>query len=117
MQKHKGFTHLIKATGYSIKGLKQAVTETAFQHELIMAAVLIPAAFWLGESAVEWALMIGSVLLVLTVELLNSAIESVVDRVGMEYHELSGRAKDLGSAAVTMALAIMCVTWLLLIFA
>ncbi|KAE9529043.1 diacylglycerol kinase [Testudinibacter aquarius] len=116
MQKHKGFTHLVKATGYSIKGLKQAVTETAFQHELMMAAVLIPLACWLGENGVERALMIGSVLMVLVVELLNSAIESVVDRVGMEYHELSGRAKDLGSAAVTMALAIMAITWLLLIF-
>ncbi|KGQ70554.1 diacylglycerol kinase [Chelonobacter oris] len=115
MQKHKGFTHIIKATGYSIKGYRQAITETAFQHELMMAAVLIPLAFFLGDNGVEWTLMIGSVLIVLLVELLNSAIEAVVDRVGTEYHELSGRAKDLGSAAVTTALLIMTLIWLLLI--
>jgi diacylglycerol kinase (ATP) len=116
MQKHTGLKHLIKATGYSIKGFKQAVTETAFQHELLMAAVLIPLAFFLGENGVEWALMIGSALMVLVVELLNSAIESVVDRVGTEYHELSGRAKDLGSAAVTGALIVMAIVWGLVIF-
>ena len=116
MQKHTGLKQLIKATGYSIKGFKQAVTETAFQHELLMAAVLIPLAFFLGENGVEWALMIGSALMVLVVELLNSAIESVVDRVGTEYHELSGRAKDLGSAAVTGALIVMAIVWGLVIF-
>ena len=81
-----------------------------------MAAVLIPLAFFLGENGVEWALMIGSALMVLVVELLNSAIESVVDRVGTEYHELSGRAKDLGSAAVTGALIVMAIVWGLVIF-
>ena len=81
-----------------------------------MAAVLIPLAFFLGENGVEWALMIGSALMVLVVELLNSAIESVVDHVGTEYHELSGRAKDLGSAAVTGALIVMAIVWGLVIF-
>ncbi|MGR6980089.1 diacylglycerol kinase [Testudinibacter sp. P27/CKL/0425] len=115
MQKHKGFTHIIKATGYSIQGFKQALGETAFQHELIMVAVLIPLAFLLGDNGVEWALMIGSALLVLVVELLNSAIEAVVDRIGTDYHALSGKAKDLGSAAVTMTLLIMALIWLLII--
>lgn len=115
MQKHKGFTHFIKAIGYSIQGFKQASKETAFQHELFIAVILIPSAFWLGKSAVEWVLMIGSILLVLAIELLNSAIEAVVDRIGTEYHELSGKAKDLGSAAVFIALLIMVLTWLLLI--
>ena len=72
---------------------------------------MIPLALWLGDDAIEKALMIGSVLLVLVVELLNSAIEAVVDRIGTERHELSGRAKDQGSAAVFVALAIVAITW------
>lgn len=77
---------------------------------------MIPLALWLGENAIERALMIGSVLLVLVVELLNSAIEAVVDRIGTERHELSGRAKDQGSAAVFVALVIVVVTWGLMLF-
>lgn len=112
MEKTTGFTHLIKSTGYSLKGLKSAFKyEAAFRHEISLSCILIPLAFWLAKDKIELVLMIGSVLLVLVTELLNSAIEAVVDRVGKEYHELSGRAKDQGSAAVFIALAIVVVTW------
>ena len=77
---------------------------------------MIPLALWLGDDAIEKALMIGSVLLVLVVELLNSAIEAVVDRIGTERHELSGRAKDQGSAAVFIALIIVAITWAFMLF-
>ena len=77
---------------------------------------MIPLALWLGDDAIEKALMIGSVLLVLVVELLNSAIEAVVDRIGTERHELSGRAKDQGSAAVFIALVIVAITWAFMLF-
>lgn len=117
MEKTTGLTHLIKATGYSMKGLKSAVkNEAAFRHELFLAVILLPLAFWLGNTAIEIALLVGSVLLVLIVELLNSAIEAIVDRVGREYHELSGRAKDQGSAAVFVAMVACALTWLIVIF-
>lgn len=117
MEKTTGLTHLIKATGYSMKGLKSAIkNEAAFRHELFLAAILLPLAFWLGKTAIEIVLLVGSVLLVLIVELLNSAIEAVVDRVGREYHELSGRAKDLGSAAVFLAMVVCFFTWIMVIF-
>jgi len=90
--------------------------ETAFRHELFCCLFMIPLALWLGDDAVEKALMIGSVLLVLVIELLNSAIEAVVDRIGTERHELSGRAKDQGSAAVFVALVIVAITWALMLF-
>ena len=116
MDKTTGLTHLIKSTQYSVQGLKSAVKyETAFRHELFCCLFMIPLALWLGD-AVEKALMIGSVLLVLVVELLNSAIEAVVDRIGTERHELSGRAKDQGSAAVFVALVIVAITWAFMLF-
>ncbi|GJH42150.1 diacylglycerol kinase [Pasteurella canis] len=112
MYKTTGLTHLIKATGYSLKGLKSAVKfETAFRHELFAALFLVPLAFWLAENGIEIAIMLGSLLLVLAFELVNSAIESVVDRVGLEHHELSGRAKDFGSAAVFIAMMNVLVVW------
>ncbi len=111
MQQTKGLTHLINSTRYSIKGLKAALTETAFRQELILTAILVPLALWLGKNKIECILLICSVLLVLVVELLNTGIEAVVNRIGTEYHELSGRAKDLGSAAVFVALVILFVTW------
>lgn len=115
-QKTTGLTHLIKSTGYSLKGLRSAFQyEAAFRHEILLAIILIPIGLWLGDDNVERALMIGSVLMVLVVELLNSAIEAIVDRVSTEYHELSGRAKDQGSAAVFVALGIMVITWLLML--
>ena len=93
-------------------GLKSAFkNETAFRHECFLACIMIPLAFWLGDTKIEIALMISSVLLVMAVELLNSAVEAVVDRIGTERHELSGRAKDQGSAAVFIALCIVVVVW------
>ncbi|HHI92007.1 MAG TPA: diacylglycerol kinase [Gammaproteobacteria bacterium] len=113
-----GITRIIKAAGYSWAGLKAAFThEAAFRQELALCLVLIPVGLWQGQSGIERTLLIGSLLLVLIVELLNSAIEAVVDRFGGEQHELSGRAKDIGSAAVFVALLNAAVTWaLILIF-
>ena len=111
----KGWRHLVDATGYSIRGLKAATRhETAFRQELALCVPLFPLALWIGSEPVEWVLLLGSCLLVLIVELLNSAIETVVDRVGPEVHELSGRAKDIGSAAVMLALMAAGLTWGLL---
>src|SRR5690606_31810194 len=97
---HKGLSHVFKAFGYSMQGLKAAWHyEEAFRLELLALIVMLPAALWLGGNGVERALLVGSLLLVLLVELINSAIEAVVDRVGVEHHTLAGRAKDIGSAA------------------
>lgn len=104
---------LWRATGYSLAGLRAAFRhERAFREEVAVLVVLIPLGLWLGDTGVERALLIGSWLLVMTVELLNSAIEAVVDRVGVERHELAGRAKDLGSAAVLCAIALTCLVWI-----
>lgn len=112
----RGLNHIVKAAGYSMKGLKAAIThEEAFRLELLAMLVMLPLAIWLGEGAVEKALLIGSLLLVLVVELINSAVEAVVDRVSVEHHELSGRAKDIGSAAVFLALTNVAVVWGLLL--
>ena len=113
---HKGRTGLdrvVHATGYSIEGLKAAYRgESAFRQEFWLAVLMLPAAFWLGGSWVEVALLAGSVILVLIVELLNSGIEAAIDRVSFELHELSKRAKDLGSAAVFLALLLCGSLWL-----
>lgn len=104
---------LIRATGHSLKGLVAAVRfEEAFRIELVILAAAVPLALWLGPTALDRVLLIGSVLLLMIVELLNSAVEAVVDRVGTEYHELSGRAKDLASAAVFVAVALVALVWL-----
>ena len=108
----KGFQRLLNATRYSMKGFAAAYRhEAAFREEVMLAIVLIPAALLLGVSAVETVLLIGSVLLLMLVEILNSGLEAVVDRIGPEIHPLSGRAKDLGSAAVFIAIVILCLTW------
>jgi diacylglycerol kinase (ATP) len=110
--KHTGIKRLINATFYSSAGLRAAWrNEAAFRQECALAAVLTPAAFWVGRNAVERALLIGSCWLVLIVELLNSAVEAVVDRVGTDHHKLSGRAKDLGSAGVFVSLALTALVW------
>ena len=110
-----GVERIIKATAFSASGLRAAwVNEAAFRQECALAAVLIPIAFWIGPSAVERALLIGSCLLVLIVELINSAIEAGIDRIGVDQHPLSGRAKDLGSAAVLMSLVLTATVWLLI---
>ena len=114
---HKGWRRLVNATGYSWAGLRAAWrNEDAFRQEALLCAALVPVALWLGDSAVERALLIGSLLLVVIVELLNSGIEAVVDRIGQERHELSGRAKDIGSAAVFVALLNAAAVWLLILF-
>ncbi len=111
----KGLRRLINATGYSMKGLKAAYqNEAAFREEVLLACVLVPAALLLRLPAVETVLLIGSVLLLMLVEILNSAVEAVVDRIGPEIHPLSGRAKDLGSAAVFIAMGILGMTWILI---
>ena len=107
-----GFTRLIDATGYSIKGIKAAwINEAAFRQEVVMALVLLPAAFWLQSDVVELCLLVGSVMLVLIVEILNSAIEAIVDKTSPELHELAGRAKDMGSAAVMFSLLMLTFVW------
>jgi len=109
---NNGFTRLYKASIYSWQGFVAAFRhEQAFRLEIYLLLVLAPLAFYLTENSLERALMIGSWLLVMTVELINSAIEAVVDRFGGEQHELSGRAKDIGSAAVFIALVIVAVIW------
>ena len=112
-----GITRIIKAAGYSMQGLKAAfIHEAAFRQELALAVVLIPLAIWLAQDVMQLALLISSVILLLIVEILNSAIEAVVDRFGGELHELSGRAKDMGSAAVFLVMIYMGVIWLLILW-
>ena len=113
---HKGRTgvdRIARALGYSVAGLRLAYRgESAFRQEFWAAAVLVPLAFWVGRSWIEVVLLTGSVALVLIVELLNSAIEAAIDRVSFEWHELSKRAKDIGSAAVFLAVLVCAGIWL-----
>lgn len=112
-----GIKRLVNAFVFSMQGFKAAYKhEEAFRQEVFVLALAIPLAIWLGEGAVEVILLIGSVLLLLVVELLNSAIEATVDRFGGEIHELSGRAKDMGSAAVLIMSITAAMTWLLILF-
>ena len=110
-----GLRRLLNASRYSLDGLSAALSEAAFRQELLLAAVLVPLGVFLGATAMERALLAGSVLLVLVVELLNSGIEAAVDRVSLEDHALAKRAKDLGSAAVMLALFNAAVVWLLVL--
>jgi diacylglycerol kinase (ATP) len=110
-KRRTGLHRVWHATLYSAAGLRAAWTEAAFRQEAIAAIVLLPAGLWLGQSWVERALLTGSVLLVLIVELLNSGIEASIDRVGLQWHALSKRAKDLGSAAVLLSLVLWLGTW------
>ena len=110
-----GLRRIINATFFSMAGFRAAWRdEAAFRQELLLCVVLIPAAFWLGGTAVERSLLIGSCLIVLIVELLNTGIENVVDRFGEERHRLSGQAKDMGSAAVFVSLMLTLVVWSLI---
>ena len=107
-----GIRRIIRATRFSAQGFASAWKhEAAFRQELALVVVLTPVAFWLGRSIVETALLIAVLLLVLIVELFNSAIEAAIDRHGDEHHELSGRAKDMGSAAVFVVLVLVGVVW------
>ncbi|CAB5505626.1 Diacylglycerol kinase (EC 2.7.1.107) [uncultured Gammaproteobacteria bacterium] len=111
-----GLKRISNAFGFSMQGLKICYqSEVAFRQELWFGVVLISLAFWLKESAIERVLLIAPVFLVLIVEVLNSAIESVVDRIGDEYHALSGAAKDMGSAAVWLSLVLVLITWIIIL--
>ncbi len=116
--KKKGvIQRLADAFGYSCKGLVAAwQNEQAFRQEILASVLLIPLAIGIGDNGVERALLVATVLLVLLVELINSAIEAVVDRIGDEHHVLSGRAKDMGSAAVLLSLILLVVVWVFVIF-
>ena len=115
-QNAKGIKRLINACYFSVAGFKATWThEEAFRQEVILFLVGTPIALWLGHTSIEKVLLIGSLVLVLLVELLNSAVEAVVDRVGFEHHELSGRAKDIGSAAVMLSLVWAAATWALIL--
>ncbi|UTA49635.1 diacylglycerol kinase [Simiduia sp. 21SJ11W-1] len=108
----QGLGRVVKATRYSWQGLRASwQTEAAFREEAMLAMVMVPLALWLDLPAVETALLIVTVMLVLVVELINSALEAVVDRVGLEHHVLSGKAKDVGSAAVFTMLLTTALTW------
>lgn len=107
-----GIRRIIRATRYSVQGFAHAWRqEAAFRQEFVLTLLLLPVALWLGQSPLERLMLIACCLLVLIVELLNSAIEATVDRFGNEHHELSGRAKDLGSAAVFVSLVIVVAVW------
>jgi len=107
-----GLTRLFHATLISVNGLRAGSGETAFRQEVLAAIVLVPLAVWLGRTWVEVALLAGSVVVVMIVELLNTAVEAAIDRIGPEWHDLSKRAKDMGSAAVLLALLLAGGIWL-----
>ena len=112
-----GLRRIINAIGYSLAGLRAAYHhECAFRQEVWLAVVMIPLAFYLADNAIERALMAGSVLLVLIVELLNSGLEATLDRISFEHHQLIQRAKDIGSAAVMLSLLNVVMVWTLLLF-
>ena len=107
-----GINRILHAGGYSIQGLRAGWGETAFRQEAILAMGLVPLAFWLGQNWIETALLAGTVLLVMIVELLNTSVESAIDRIGPEWHDLSKRAKDMGSAAVLLSLLLCAGVWM-----
>jgi len=107
----RGLSRMWHALGYSIDGLRAGWHETAFRQETLAAVVMLPLSLWLGRNWVEIALLAGSVLLVLIVELLNTGIEAAIDRIGAEWHDLSKRAKDMGSAAVLLSLLLCGGIW------
>jgi diacylglycerol kinase (ATP) len=114
--KPSGLTRVLRAFGNSLKGFRGAFREeAAFRQELALAVIVIPLGLWLGDTGVERALLVAPVLLILIVELLNSAIEATVDRIGMERHQLSGLAKDIGSAAVMLSFFLLGTVWLLVL--
>ena len=115
--KPTGFTRVFRAFGLSMRGLTGAYREeAAFRQELALAVVVIPLGLWLGRNGIERALLIAPMFIVLVVELVNSAIETTVDRIGLERHTLSGLAKDIGSAAVFMSLLLLAVVWVLVLW-
>lgn len=116
-RRHTGLARLVRATGYSLAGLRAAfVNEAAFRQELALGVIFFPLAFFVGQTTVEVVVLLLSLFVVLIAELLNSALETLTDRVGTEQHELSGRAKDMGSAAVMLALVQVLVVWGVVLF-
>ena len=116
-QKPTGFTRIFRAFGYSAQGLVHAWREeAAFRQETTLAIVVIPLGLYLGRTGVERALLVSPMLLILIVEILNSAVEAVVDRSGMEHHRLAGMAKDMGSAAVLLSFLLLGTVWFLVLF-
>jgi diacylglycerol kinase (ATP) len=114
--KPRGITRILRAAGASLRGLMGAFKgEAAFRQELALALPVVPLGLWLGHNGVERALLVASMLLVLIVELVNSAIEATVDRIGLERHPLAGLAKDIGSAAVFMSFVLLVSVWLLIL--
>ena len=114
--KPRGLTRVLRAAGASLRGLLGAFREeAAFRQELAFAALVIPLGLWLGHSGIERALLVGPMVLILIVELINSAIEATVDRIGFERHALAGLAKDVGSAAVFMSFVLLTAVWLLVL--
>lgn len=110
-KQRRGLNRILHAAGYSVQGLRAAWHETAFRQEFILSLFLLPLGCWLARDWVEAALLLGSVMLVMIVELLNTGIESAIDRIGPEWHELSKRAKDMGSAAVLLSLLLCLGIW------
>ena len=111
-----GLSRLWHATGYSLDGLRAGWNEKAFRQEALLAAVLLPLSLWLGRGWVEVVLLAGSIVLVMVVELLNTGIEAAIDRIGPQWHELSKRAKDMGSAAVLLSLLLCAGIWAAALF-
>jgi diacylglycerol kinase (ATP) len=111
-KQRRGLSRVIHAFGYSLQGLQAGMHEPAFKQEAYIAFVLIPLSFYLGSNWVETALLSGSVVFVLIVELLNTGLESAIDRVGPQWHDLSKRCKDLGSAAVLLSIVLCMSIWL-----
>ena len=109
-------SRILKATVWSLQGLRAAwLHESSFRPEVYLFVVLAPLALWLGDDGIERALLVGSMVLVLSAELLNSAIEAVIERYGPEHHELAGRAKDMGSAAVFVLMMNVLLVWALIL--
>ena len=114
---HSGFTRLLYATRWSMRGLQAGWRhEAAFRQEILLLALALPLSLLLARDVMQWLLLILPLLALIVVELLNSAIETVVDRIGSDFHELSGRAKDMGSAAVFVCLLMVSVSWLSITF-
>lgn len=109
---NKGLTRIIKAFGFSVKGFRAAWQhEEAFRQEVILALILLPLSFYVAANATQLAILLSTLFIVLITEILNSAVEAVVDRVSDEHHKLAGRAKDMGSAAVLLSLTMTVVIW------
>ena len=115
-KQRKGINRIVHALGYSLQGLHSAFYEPAFRQELWLSLLLIPASFWLGKNWVEISLLAATVFLVMIVELLNTGLETAIDRIGPQWHDLSKRCKDLGSAAVLLSLILCLGVWLSAIY-